>query len=121
FESQAANLRYLDTYGHGTHMAGIIVGNDSASGLKGVAPKAKLNSIKIRTAPGAVDVTQMVAALDWVVKHRSDDPANPIRVVNLSYGSGGNPPTWTDPLQFAVEEAWQAGIAVGGAGTDHGH
>ncbi|MDT4986018.1 MAG: serine protease AprX, partial [Micromonosporaceae bacterium] len=120
FESQAPALRYLDTYGHGTHMAGIMVGHDSASGLTGLAPKAKLTSVKIGTATGAVDVSQMIAALDWVVKHRGDDPANPIKVINLSYGSGGNPPTWTDPLQFAAEKAWQAGIvvvaAVGNAG-----
>jgi serine protease AprX len=121
FESQAANLRYLDTYGHGTHMAGIIVGNDTASGTKGLAPKAKLTSIKIGTATGAVDVTQMVAALDWVVKHKGDDPANPIKVVNLSYGSGGNPPTWTDPLQFAAEKAWQAGIVVVAAVGNNGN
>jgi serine protease AprX len=121
FESQAANLRYLDGYGHGTHMAGIIVGNDGASGTKGLAPKAKVTSIKIGTATGAVDVTQMIAALDWVVKHRSDDPANPIRVVNLSYGSGGNPPTWTDPLQFAAEKAWQAGIVVVAAAGNNGN
>ena len=28
FESQAPNLRNLDTFGHGTHMAGIIAGRD---------------------------------------------------------------------------------------------
>ncbi|GAA3260297.1 hypothetical protein GCM10010532_111980 [Dactylosporangium siamense] len=121
FESQAANLRYLDTFGHGTHMAGIIVGNDTASGMKGLAPQAKLTSIKIGTASGAVDVTQMIAAVDWVVKHRNDDPANPIRVINLSYGSGGNPPNWTDPLQFAVEKAWQAGIVVVAAAGNNGN
>jgi serine protease AprX len=93
-------------------MAGIIVGNDTATGSKGIAPKAKLTSIKVGTASGAVDVSQMIAALDWVVAHKNDDPANPIRVVNLSYGSGGTPPFWTDPVMFAAEQAWKAGIVV---------
>ena len=112
FESQSASLRYLDTYGHGTHMAGIIVGNDTATGAKGLAPKAKLTSLKLGTANGAVDVTQVIAAIDWVVAHRNDDPANRIRVLNLSYGSGGNPNFWSDPLSFAVQRAWKAGIVV---------
>lgn len=112
FESQSSTLDYLDTYGHGTHMAGIMVANDTASGTVGIAPHAKLTSVKIGTANGAVDVSQTVAAIDWVVAHRNDDPANPIRVLNLSYGTGGNPPTWTDPVAFAVEQAWQNGIVV---------
>ena len=121
FESQAANLRYLDTYGHGTHMAGIIVGNDTATGTKGIAPRRKLTSVKVGTANGAVDVSQMIAAIDWVVEHRNDDPANPIRVLNLSYGTGGNPAAWTDPLQFAVEQAWKAGIVVVAAAGNDGN
>jgi serine protease AprX len=112
FESQSTSLRYLDTYGHGTHMAGIMVGNDTASGTVGIAPHAKLTSIKIGTANGAVDVSQTIAAIDWVVAHRNDDSANPIKVLNLSYGTGGFPPTWTDPVAYAVEQAWQAGIVV---------
>ena len=112
FESQSADLRYLDTYGHGTHMAGIIIANDTATGTVGLAPKAKLTSIKVGTSDGAVDVSQMVAAIDWVVAHRNDDTANPIRVINLSYGTGGTPNYWTDPVQFAAEQAWKAGIVV---------
>jgi serine protease AprX len=112
FESQADNLRYLDSYGHGTHMAGIIVANDTASGTKGIAPGVQLTSLKLGTANGAVDVSQVIAAVDWVVEHRNDDPANPIRVLNLSYGSGGNPSAASDPLQFAVERAWKAGVVV---------
>jgi serine protease AprX len=121
FESQSASLRYLDTYGHGTHMAGIIVGNDSATGTKGLAPKAKLTSIKVGTSNGAVDVSQMIAAVDWVVAHRNDDPANRIRVLNLSYGSGGNPNFWSDPLSFAVQRAWKAGIVVVAAAGNDGN
>jgi serine protease AprX len=121
FESQAANLRYLDSYGHGTHMAGIIVGNDTATGARGLAPGVKLTSVKVGTATGAVDVSQMIAALDWVVTHRNDDPANPIKVVNLSYGSGGSGQSWSDPLQFAVEKAWKAGVVVVAAAGNNGN
>jgi serine protease AprX len=120
-EAPAANLRYLDTYGHGTHMAGIIVGNDTATGTKGLAPGVKLTSIKVGTANGTVDVTQAIAAVDWVVQHRNDDPANPIRVINLSYGSGGTPEAGKDPLAFAVEKAWQAGIVVVAAAGNDGN
>jgi serine protease AprX len=118
-ESQAANLRYLDTFGHGTHMAGIIVGDDTSTGTVGISPAVKLTSIKVGTATGTVDVSQVITAVDWVVEHRMDDPANPIKVINLSYGSGGTPNTWDDPLAFAVEKAWQAGIlVVAAAGND---
>ncbi|MEV8508373.1 S8 family serine peptidase [Actinoplanes sp. NPDC051475] len=113
FESQVANLRWRDTYGHGTHMAGIIAGRDSArSGFKGMAPDAKLLSLKVGAATGAVDVTQVMAAVDWVVEHRNDDPRNPIRVLNLSYGTDGVT-SWTkNPLSHAVQNAYRAGIAV---------
>jgi serine protease AprX len=121
FESQAANLRYLDTFGHGTHMAGIIVGKDTATGTNGIAPGVKLTSIKVGTANGAVDVTQVIAAVDWVVAHRNDDTANPIKVINLSYGSGGTPWTYDDSLGFAVEKAWKAGIVVVAAAGNDGN
>ena len=119
FESQAPNLRYLDTYGHGTHMAGILVADDPGAGIRGLSPDVRLTSIKVGTANGTVDVSQVMAAVDWAVQHRNDDPANPIRVINLSYGSGGTPEQWNDSLGFAVEKAWQAGmVVVAAAGND---
>jgi serine protease AprX len=121
FESQDTDLRYHDTYGHGTHMAGIMVGNDTATGTRGIAPQAKVVSLKVGTANGAVDVSQMIAAIDWVVKNRNYDSANPIRVLNLSYGTGGNPDYWTDPVQYAVEKAWEAGIVVVTAAGNQGN
>jgi serine protease AprX len=112
-ESQIPGLYQKDTYGHGTHMAGIIAGRGGAGNpYRGIAPDAKLTSIKVGMANGAVDVTQMIAAVDWVVEHRNDDPANPIRVLNLSYGTDSTLGWAANPLSYAVHNAYLAGILV---------
>ncbi len=125
FESQSADLRHRDTFGHGTHMAGIIAG-DGRYGLlglnhfQGVAPAATLTSLKVASSDGAVDVSQVIAAVDWVVQHRNDDPKNPIRVLNLSFGTDGLQGYRVDPLTHAVENAWRAGIVVVVSGGNEG-
>jgi serine protease AprX len=124
FESQAANLRYLDTYGHGTHLAGIIAGDDPATvtgtaHFSGVAPGAHIVSVKVAAADGASDVSQVIAGIDWVVAHRADPGLN-IRVLNLSYGTGSTQSATLDPLAYAVEKAWEAGIVVVVAGGNDG-
>jgi subtilase family protein len=131
FESQAPNLRYLDTFGHGTFMAGLIAGHDSQdrrgnhegddrANYAGVAPGARLVSIKVADAHGQTDVSQVIAAIDWVVQHRRDPGFN-IRVLNLSFGTYSAQPYTLDPLAFAAEVAWQSGIfVVVAAGNDSG-
>src|SRR5262245_52014397 len=89
FESQAPNLTRLDTNGHGTFMAGLIAGHDStltapysgapASVYRGMAPDARIVSVKVGVADGGVDVSQVIAAINWVVEHRRDNGMN-IRV-----------------------------------------
>ncbi len=116
FESQSPNLRDLDTYGHGTHMAGIIAGHDPATvtggaRFDGVAPGAHLISLKVAASDGATDVSQVIAAIDWVVAHRNDTGLN-IRVLNLSFGTDSVQAADLDPLSFAVEQAWNKGIVV---------
>jgi serine protease AprX len=122
FESQVPELTHLDSYGHGTHMASIIVGRDiPMSGDKyaaadnhhfnGIAPDAHLISIKVASNNGAVDVSQVIAAIDWVVQHRNDPGLN-IKVLNLSYGTDSKQNPNVDPLDYAVENAWRAGITV---------
>jgi serine protease AprX len=109
-----------DGFGHGTHMAGIISGNDgTSSGFKGVAPGAKLLSVKVGAYDGAIDVSQVIAGIDWVVQHRADNGMN-IRVINLSFGTDGVQSPQIDPLAAAVEHAWQNGIVVVVAGGNTG-
>jgi serine protease AprX len=126
-ESQAPNLTHLDTYGHGTFMAGVIAGRASdlsvpysaapASAYRGVAPDARIVSLKVATADGGADVSQVIAAINWVVQH-AHDPGLNIRVLNLSYGTNSTQSYLLDPLAFAVEQAWKNGIVVvAGAGN----
>jgi serine protease AprX len=129
-ESQAPELTDLDTYGHGTFMAGLIAGRDSsmaapyagapASAYRGMAPDARIVSVKVATADGGTDVSQVIAAIDWVVQHRNDDGLN-IRVLNLSYGTNSTQWFGVDPLAFAVEQAWDAGIVVVAAAGNSGY
>jgi subtilisin family serine protease len=121
FESQASNLQYLDTYGHGTHMAGIIAGRDdnvsnisdmtAHDNFDGVAPDARIVNMKVAESSGATDVSQVIAAIDWVVQHRHDNGLN-IKVLNLSFGTDGTQSYLDDPLTYAAEVAWQKGIVV---------
>ena len=67
--------------------------------------------VKVGVADGGVDVSQVIAAIDWVVQHRNDNGMN-IRVLNLSYGTDSPQSYLVDPLAFAVEQAWKAGIFV---------
>ena len=116
-DSQNPNMRYLDAYGHGTFMAGLIAANDPS--YRGMAPDARLVSLKVGAADGAVDVSQMIAAIDWVIQH-AHDPGLNIRVINLSYGTNSVQDPALDPLAYAAEQAWKRGIVVVAAGGNYG-
>ncbi|MDH4306014.1 MAG: S8 family serine peptidase, partial [Acidimicrobiia bacterium] len=118
FESQDPDLRYLDTYGHGTHMAGIMVSD--ASDVPGIAPGSRLVNLKVAAYNGAVDVSQVLAAIDWVVQNRTANGLN-IRVLNLSYGTDSLDPADHDLISFATEQAWKAGIVVVAAAGNDGN
>ena len=75
--------------------------------------------VKVGVADGGTDVSQVIAAIDWVVQHRTDNGLN-IRVLNLSYGTNSAQDYTVDPLAFAVEQAWKAGIFVVAAAGNYG-
>src|SRR4051812_25104270 len=127
FKSQSANLAHLDTYGHGTNMAGIIAGNDTGAGMTGgpafdpanhrdftgIAPAARIVSVKVADAFGNADVSQVIMGIDWVIRHKDDSRQKlHIRVLNLSFGTDGTQAYTLDPLAYAVEQAWHRGIFV---------
>ncbi|MDQ1482478.1 MAG: serine protease AprX [Actinomycetota bacterium] len=116
-------LTQKDTFGHGTFMAGIIAGRGTASASSdlasaapdvqlGVAPDAKLLSMKLATTDGSTDVSQVIAALDWVTQHPVLPDGTRVRVINLSYGTDSAQSYLVDPLAAAAENAWKHGIVV---------
>lgn len=128
FDSQQDGLAYLDAFGHGTHMASIIAGRDAAGTpasyldpgrFNGIAPDATLVNVKVGASNGAVDVTQVIAGINWVVEHRNDPGLN-IRVISLAYGTDSVQSSSVDPLAFAVENAVRNGIVVIASGGNDG-
>jgi serine protease AprX len=130
-DSQNPSTRYLDGFGHGTFMAGLIGGRDPGadptrpgSSYLGLAPDARIVNVKVGSGSGAVDVSQVIAGIDWVVQHRHDNGLN-IRVLNLSIGTNGGQSYQLDPLAYAAEVAWASGIVVvaaaGNEGAAEGH
>jgi serine protease AprX len=105
----------IDSYGHGSVMAGIIGGNGADSvtnpggAYTGVAPHATLVEVKVAGRNGAVDVSTILQGMHWASAYK--DQFN-IRVLNLSWGTPSTQSPTLDPLNYAVERLWQQGIVV---------
>jgi subtilisin family serine protease len=96
---------YFDVYGHGTHVAGTILGDGTT--LYGVAPKAKLYSARVCQLNGCA-YSDIYAGVDWGIENHVD-------VMNLSLGgsSGGQ-----EEINV-FKRAREAGITViAAAGND---
>ncbi|OHB69325.1 MAG: hypothetical protein A2W23_03725 [Planctomycetes bacterium RBG_16_43_13] len=71
-----------DDHGHGTHVTGIITSDGTISSA-GVAPGAKIVSIKIVSSSGNFYyISELVAALDFIINNSPD-----VKVINMSLGS----------------------------------
>ncbi|MGF1665428.1 MAG: S8 family serine peptidase [Acidimicrobiia bacterium] len=120
-EDMFDGMRSLDSNGHGTHLAGIMVATDaawtrgdrrrSADRTLGIAPDATLISIKAGVADGGTDISQVIAAINWVVEQKQSGTVD-IDVLSLAFSADSSQSYYTDPLTYAVERAWDAGIVV---------
>jgi serine protease AprX len=124
-----ANNPFQDSFGHGTFVAGLIAGNGASSGgsggsggqYEGEAPGADLVSVKVAGATGQTDLATVILGVQWAVDNQH---AYNIRVLNMSLGFQPFESTVVNPLDQAVQAAWNSGIAVvasaGNAGPSNG-
>lgn len=114
---------FLDSYGHGTFVAGLIAGNGMSSGgqYTGEAPGAGLVSVKVAGATGQTDLATVIAGVQWVIQHAA---SLNIRVLNMSLGFQPFESSALNPLDQVVQQAWDAGVVVvasaGNAGPFNG-
>jgi subtilisin family serine protease len=99
---------YNDSFGHGTHVAGIAAAVDNSSGVVGVAPGARLWSVRVLNASGNGLLDDVLCGLDWVVAH-----ADTIDVANMSIEGDGVDATCThDAFHLAICNTVNAGVPV---------
>ncbi len=108
-----------DSYGHGTHVAGIVAGSghDSDGEFAGVAPGAHLLVLKVLDGEGSGFVSDVIRALDFAVTNRARFN---LRVINLSIGAPVLESDQTDPLTLATRRAVEAGMVVVAAAGNFG-
>src|SRR5215471_6793129 len=113
-----------DLYGHGTHVAGIIAGNGTSSSCgncsttySGIAPNATIINLRVLDTNGSATDSTVIAAIQQAIALKNQYN---IRVINLSLGRGVFESYTLDPLDQAVEQAWNAGIVVVVAAGNYG-
>jgi serine protease AprX len=104
-----------DPFGHGTHIAGIIGGNRTASTYVtpayagGSAPAVRLVDVRVLNSTGSGLTSDVIQGINWVTANQK---AYNIKVINLSLGHVVTEPSALDPLCQAVASAVNAGITV---------
>lgn len=100
---------------HGTACAGIVAGTLGTVGdyIGGVAYNARLYALKITAGgSGSASDDAIIAAWNWCITHRNDDPANPIVAISTSFG-GGRFFTACDGSESAYATAANNAMAAG--------
>ena len=120
--------RGKDLHGHGTRVAGILSGNGALAYFneydvfpEGVAPKATITNLRVLDEIGAGEVSDVIAAIDWVMEYNADHEESRIRVINLSLGHPVFESYTLDPMCQAVEAAVLSGVVVVCAAGNYGY
>lgn len=89
-----------DQNGHGTHVAGTIAALDNSIGVIGVAPGAKVVSVRVLDRSGSGSNSGVIAGVDYVAQN-----GRPGDVANMSLGGGVS-----SALDTAVVNAAAGGV-----------
>jgi len=109
---------YDDGNGHGTHVAGTAAAKDNGIGVVGVAPGARLWSVRVLDDTGSGGWSSVICGIDWVTAHASE-----IEVANMSLAGPGTQGSCNDgALREAICKSVESGVtyvvAAGNSSVD---
>jgi len=123
-----------DEFGHGTHVAGNLAGaapegaflppGAERAGVRGVAPEAKLLSLKVLAADGAGEVSNVLAAIDYIQQINDYGRRLLVHGVNLSLGYEFDPEWFAcgaSPLCQEIDRLVLSGVSVVVAAGNSGY
>jgi serine protease len=102
-----------DDNGHGTHVAGIVAALDNGIGVVGVAPEARIWSVKVLDSHGFGADENIVAGIDWVMARKHEIGGD--WIMSLSLGS----PQLSYVERDAFKKVIDDGIVVVAAAGNH--
>lgn len=107
---------YNDGHGHGTHVAGIAAALDNNIGVVGVAPGARIWSVRVLGSNGSGQLSNIIKGIDWVTAR-----ADIIEIANMSLGGQGKSDAYRAAIQKSVAKGVVYVVAAGNNWADiHG-
>lgn len=97
-----------DANGHGTHVAGTVAAIDNATGVVGVAPGARIHSVRVCNAFGQCSLSAIIAGVNYVTAR-----AGTIEAVNVSLGGPGSSSALNNALTNSVNAGVVYAVAAG--------
>jgi subtilisin family serine protease len=108
----AANGNVEDDNGHGTHVAGIVAAQaGNGTGGSGIAPGAKIMSIKVLDANRAGDSSQLAKGIRYAVD-------NGAKILNVSINGNGTSPDLDQALAYAGQKGATVVASAGNNSRD---
>lgn len=119
YDFLAFKRRPYDDNGHGTHVAGLVAGDGTASmgKYRGAAPGCGIIALKVLDRYGTGSQDDVLRALRWIRENRQQYR---IRVVNISVGTTCNSKRNHARLLKSVEQLWDEGVVVVTAAGNQG-
>jgi thermitase len=104
--------RVSDSFGHGTHVAGIAAANiNNGTGIAGICGLCTLMSVKVLGADGSGLTSNVASGITYATDYGA-------RVINLSLGSSSRTSIIRDALDYALSNNALPVVAMGNSNTD---